>query len=99
MLDCTGFYQTLKTWDDLYNNLSEPKVRDERDMWLYDKWKLGLLRVVSSLYLIEELKNSPVEKHMLKAIEMSKNMDMDKASEIHLYISEVTGYLKSKVKK
>lgn len=99
MLDCTGFYQTLKTWDDLYNNLSEPKVRDQGDLWLYEKWKLGLLRVISSLYLIEELKNSPVEKHMLKAIEMSKSMDKDKAAEIHIYVSEVTRYLKAKVKK
>lgn len=97
MLDCHGFYQTLKTWNDLYNNLSAPKIRAENDIWLYEKWKSGLLKVISSLYLIDELKNSPVEKHMLKAIEISRSRDAERVSEINVYLTEVTGYLKSKV--
>ncbi len=99
MLDTHGFYQTLKTWNDLYNNITAPKIRDEEDHWLYDKWKMGLLKVISSLYLIDELKNSPVEKHMVKAIEISRSNDIAKAPEIHVYVAEVAGYLKSKVNK
>jgi hypothetical protein len=56
-----------------------------------------MLKVVAALNIIDELKNTRVEKHMLKAIEDGRTHDEKRLDDIYVLLGEVERYLEEKV--
>lgn len=83
-------YETIHTWLMLYKDVSRPDV-DENEVRI--KYSRGLLKVVATLYMTEEIKQTPIEKHLNKAIEDAKSGDHTKLDEINVFLSEVERYL------
>lgn len=90
--------ETITTWRTIYSTISAPsQPRNSIDETFHAKWNRGMLKVVASLTVIDELKNTPVEKHMLKAIEDGMLHDEKKLDDIYVLLGEVEIYIKEKV--
>lgn len=86
--------ETIKTWRSIYTSISAPDTADNsKDHEFHEKWLLGMLKVVSSLGVIDELKNTPVEKHMMKAVEDGKIKDISRLDDIYVLLGEVERYI------
>lgn len=90
--------ETISTWRTIYSTLSAPgSTRNRYDEVFHDKWNKGMLKVVAALGVISELKNTPVEKHLLRAIEDGKSHDEKKLDDIYVLLGEVERYIQEKV--
>lgn len=86
-------YEIIETWISIYRNLTRPDVYTNID----EKYAKGLLKVASVLKIIEEVKNTPIEKYLSKAIEEAKSGDFSKLDEINIYLNEVEKNLRNKI--
>jgi hypothetical protein len=90
--------ETITTWRNIYSTISAPvETRNSYDEQFHEKWNRGMLKVVAALDIIDELKNTPVEKHMLKAIEDGRAHDEKRLDDIYVLLGEVEKYLIEKV--
>jgi hypothetical protein len=90
--------ETITTWRSIYSSISAPaQPRNSYDEVFYAKWNRGMLKVVASLDIIDEIKNTPVEKHMQKAIEDGKAHDEKRLDDIYVLLGEVERYIQEKV--
>ncbi len=91
------FLETIETWISIYRSISMPDENsDNRPDEFTDKWYRGMLKVVGSLYIIDELKGTPVEKHLNKAIEDGKSNDTARLDGICVLLGEVERYMKER---
>jgi len=88
--------ETILTWLSIYRSITGPSSEKRPDEFT-QKWTKGMLKVAGSLQLISELNNTPVEKHMQKAIEDGKTLDASKLDDIYVLFGEVSEYMKEKV--
>jgi hypothetical protein len=58
-----------------------------------NNWKRGLLKVVSSLDVIDDIKGSPVELMLNKAIIYARRMDDETIKEVHELLHTVENYM------
>lgn len=86
-------YEIIETWISIYKNLTRPDIYSQID----EKYAKGLLKVAAVLKIIEEIKNTPVEKYLSKAIEEAKSGDFSKLDEINIYFNEVEKNLRDKI--
>jgi hypothetical protein len=90
--------ETISTWRKIYESISAPEdPRTPYEQQFHDKWNLGMLKVVASLGIVDELKDTPVEKHMIKAVEDGKLRDPSRLDDIYVLLGEVERYIKEKV--
>lgn len=86
--------ETIKTWRSIYTSISTPDhSSNSKDQVFHDKWMLGMLKVVGSLGVIEEIKNTPVEKHMKKAVDDGRSRDISRLDDIYVLLGEVERYI------
>ncbi len=86
-------YEIIETWISIYKNLTRPDIYSQMD----EKYTKGLLKVASVLKIIEEIKNTLVEKYLSKAIEEAKSGDFSKLDEINIYFNEIEKDLRDKI--
>jgi hypothetical protein len=90
--------ETIVTWRTIYESISAPEMsRGHSHEQFHNKWNLGMLKVAGSLGIVDELKNTPVEKHMMKAVEDGKSKDVSRLDDIYVLFGEVEKYIKEKV--
>ena len=90
--------ETISTWRNIYSTISAPiETRNSFEEQFHAKWNKGMLKVVAALNIIDELKNTRVEKHMLKAIEDGRTHDEKRLDDIYVLLGEVERYLEEKV--
>lgn len=90
--------EVITTWRTIYSTISAPgKSKDTRDEEFHAKWNKGMLKVVAALGVIDSIKNTPVEKHLQKAIEDGKSFDEHKLDDIYVLLGEVERYIQEKV--
>lgn len=89
--------ETIKTWRSIYTSISTPDTADiSANREFHEKWLKGMLKVVGSLGVIDELKNTPVEKHMQKAVEDGRTKDIQKLDDIYVLLGEVERFILEK---
>ncbi len=86
-------YEIIETWISIYKNLTRPDIYSQID----EKYAKGLLKVAAVLKIIEEIKNTTVEKYLSKAIEEAKSGDFSKLDEINIYFNEIEKNLRKKI--
>jgi hypothetical protein len=90
--------ETIQTWRTIYSSISAPGVpKNTQEESFHVKWNKGMLKVVASLGVINELKSTPVEKHMQKAVDDGRTFDSAKLDDIYVLLGEVQKYLEEKV--
>jgi len=90
--------ETIQTWRNIYSKISVPEKMRNFSNDAYDqKCLYGMLKVVSGLGLIDEIKNTPVEKHFQKAVEDGKTMDINRLDDIYVLLGEVENYIMEKL--
>jgi hypothetical protein len=90
--------ETISTWRSIYSVISAPvQTRNEFEEQFHAKWNKGMLKVVAALNIIEEIRNTPVEKHLSKAIEDGRTHDEKRLDDIYVLLGEVERYLQEKV--
>ncbi len=88
------FLETIETWISIYRSISMPDENsDNRPDEFTDKWYRGMLKVVGSLRVIDELKGTPVEKHLHKAIDDGKSNEISRLDDICVLLGEVERYM------
>lgn len=90
--------EIISTWRNIYQSISVSidKEKTKEDEEFHKKWNRGMLKVVASLQMIDDIVKTPVEKHFLKAIENAKMNDTKKLDDIYVLLGEVEDYLKNK---
>ena len=90
--------ETIQTWREIYSRISVPEKTRTYSNDTYDqKCLYGMLKVVSGLGVIEEIKNTPVEKHLQKAVEDGKAKDIERLDDIYVLLGEVENYIREKM--
>lgn len=77
-------YETIETWLHIYKNITRPDIESK----MAKEYSRGMLKVISALSIIEEIKNTTAEKYLAKAIEEAKSGDFTKLDEIYIYLNE-----------
>jgi DNA-binding transcriptional regulator YhcF (GntR family) len=83
-------YETIETWIHIYKNITRPDIENK----VNNEYSRGMLKVISALRIIEEIKNTTAEKYLSKAIEEAKSGDFTKLDEIYIYLNEAIKGLK-----
>ena len=89
-MSARDLYETIKTWLNIYRDITRPDAEPGEFRKKYEK---GMLKVVSALYIAAEIENTPIEKHLRKAIEDAKTGDFTKLDEICVFLNEVERYM------
>lgn len=95
-MDGNYLLEIISTWRDIYQSISISidKEKSKEDEEFHRKWNKGMLKVVAALEVIDDIAQSPVEKHFVKAIENAKMNDTKKLDDIYVLLGEVEDYLK-----
>lgn len=84
--------EVISTWNSIYlSNHINYDIKHMDDC--RNNWKRGLLRVASSLDVIDDVKGSPVELMLNKAIIYAKRMDDGTIKEVHELLHTVENYM------
>jgi hypothetical protein len=92
LMDRDDLLEVISTWNSLY--LSNHINYDIKHMdGCGNNWKKGLLKVASSLDVIDEIKGSPVELMLNKAIVYARRMDDGTIKEVNELLHTVENYM------
>lgn len=84
VMKVNDLYETIETWLHIYKNITRPDIESK----MAKEYSRGMLKVISALSIIEEIKNTTAEKYLAKAIEEAKSGDFTKLDEIYIYLNE-----------
>ncbi len=86
------FLEVISTWNSIYlsNHLAYEIQKKES---FEPEWKKRMLRVISVLYVTDEIKDTPVESMVNKAIRYAKNSDSSKIQEVHELLYTVEKFI------
>lgn len=88
----SDFIEVISTWNAIYvSNYMNYDIQHRKTSDI--NWKKGLLKVTSSLTLIDDFKGTPVELMLNKVINYSKLSDESKIQEVHELLHTVENYL------
>ena len=91
-MDRNDFLEIISTWNSIYvANFMDYDIRHKSKCDI--NWKKGLLKVTSALTMIDDLKDTPVESMINKAINYSKFSDVSRIREVHELLHTVENYL------
>jgi hypothetical protein len=90
--DRNDFLEFISTWNSIYesNHINYDVQSKATPVFM---WKKGLLKVASSICVIDECKGTPVELMLNKVISYSKMLDESKIQEVHEILHTVENYL------
>ena len=93
VLSAKDLQETIQAWLRIYKDITRPDINNNE---MKDKYTLGMMKVVSALYVVQDIEKTPIEKHLRKAIEEAKSGDFSKLDTISVFLSEVDRYLGNK---
>jgi len=91
VMDKNDFVEVISTWNSIYvSNFMKYDIqrRGKCDI----DWKKGLLKVISALSMIDDLKGTPVESMISRAINYSRLSDVSLIREVHELLHTVENY-------
>ncbi len=92
ILNRNDFLEVISTWNSIYvSNYMHYDIQRRDDS--SNDWKKGLLKVVSVLDVIDDVKGTPVELLLNKAIKNAKQMDDSRIQSVHELLHTVEKYM------
>jgi hypothetical protein len=92
IVDRKDFIEVISTWNSIYvSNYMNYDIQHRKKSDI--NWKKGLLKVTSSLAILDDFKGTPIELMLNKAINYSKLSDDSKIGEVHELLHTVENYL------
>jgi pyrrolidone-carboxylate peptidase len=87
------FLEVISTWNSIYasNHMAYEILKKHHEDEA--KWKNGLLKVASALDVIEDIKGTPIELLLNKAIRCAKTYDVSKLQEVHELLHTVEKFM------
>ncbi len=95
-MDTQELVETIKMWNDFYREMKEnnkaPIPPDD-----IKKWNENMFKIISLINIPESVRLTPVEKNLVKVVEIAKSKDEKRLEEAYNLLSELENYFKDAV--